>query len=439
MENDKQMTGMDLEQVKKVFLSEELLVKNVKPEIYSLADEFAQSKKNKNILVYALIILYVTTIGVGAFFLTTIEDNKNNRVDVNIPEFKQFNLMELLTEKKESEEKLTKLQQELEELRTNSLKEIQKLSPKNQQQAIAEMNEKMKKIEDSYKRQISSKEESLKMLQKSITGEQQQIAKSFRETQSQVKNYQNINQMQGAELVRVNVDYEAKLLKLKTTYEAEIDDLKKENQALINSLTLRYNPIYSDGEIATVISSKITDIPNATIHKFDKTLSNADIMNEQTFNQLRKKIQSQKLIIDNLQEIPYTNSVPLALNRLERLSQSIIGDYETLWSNLVEQVNAKNNYLGCYDYAMNYLSMTRRESGFVIDARNPNRMLIFIDQVYALKNGDTAYIFKNDDTPIAKIELNLEHGRIIAKVKEILKPMKIEPFDKILLKLEVTP
>jgi hypothetical protein len=153
---------------------------------------------------------------------------------------------------------------------------------------------------------------------------------------------------------------------------------------------------------------------------------------------LRKKIQNQKLIIDSLQRVPYTNSVPLALNRLEGLSQSIIGDYETLWGNLVEQLNARNSYLGNYEYAFNYLTIMRSESGFVIDARNPNRMEVFIDHVYSVKNGDIAYIFKNDDSPIAKIELNLEHGRITAKVKENLRPVKIEPFDKILLKLEVS-
>ncbi len=439
MENDKQISNMNIDQVKNVFLSEDLLVKNIKPEIYSLPEEFAKSKKNKNLFVYGFIFLYVATIGLGAYFLTSVENQKSRRVEVNIPEFRQFNFIELLAEKKANEEKLAELQKELTNLRTSSMKEIEKLSPQNQQRAIAEMNEKLKKLEDSYKQQMNLKEESLRALQKSVTGDQQRIAQNLRETQSQVKKYQDLNQMQGAEMVRINTEYEAKIAKVKTEHQAEIDSLKKENQALMDALTLRYNPIFSKGEIAAVINGKIANSSSPTLHKYDKTLNSTNIQSEQAFNQLRRKIQNQKTIIDNLQKIPFTNSVPLALSSLEQLSQSIISDYETLWSGLAEQVNARGNYLGSFDYAMNYLSMTRRESGFVIDSRNPSRMLIFIDQVYSLKKGNMAYVFKNGDDPVAKIELSPENGRVVAKVKEVLRPVKIEPFDKILLKLEVTP
>ena len=409
-----------------------------KPEVYSLADEFAKSKKNKNFLVYVLIIVYVATIGIGVFFITTIEDNKSKRVEVNIAEFKQFNLMELLAQKRKHEAKLTKLQQELEDLRASSMKEIQKLSPMNQQKAIAELNDKMKKLEESYNQQITTREDSLKKLEKSITAEQQQMAKTVQDTKSQVKNYQSLNQEQGAELVRQNAEYESKIAKLTADHHVEIESLKKDNQALIDALTLRYNPTYSQGEIAAIINSKLGNKASDNLNKFDKTLSSANILSEQDFNQLRKKIQNQKVIINSLQQVPYTNSVPLALNRLDRLSQSIIGDYETLWGNLAELVNEKNDYLSSYEYAVNYLSMTRHESGYIMDARNPNRIVIFIDHVYVVKNGDVAYIFKTDDTPIAKIELNQDHGQITAKVIQILKPVKIEPFDRILLKIGVT-
>ncbi len=439
MENDKQISNMNIDQVKNVFLSEDLLVKNIKPEIYSLPEEFAKSKKNKNLFVYGFIFLYIATIGFGAYFLTSVENQKSRRVEVNIPEFRQFNFIELLAEKKANEEKLVELQKELTNLRTSSMKEIEKLSPQNQQRAIAEMNEKLKKLEDSYKQQMNLKEESLRALQKSVSGDQQRIAQNLRETQSQVKKYQDLNQMQGAELVRINTEYEAKIAKVKIEHQAEIDSLKKENQALMDALTLRYNPNFSKGEIAAVINGKSANSTSPTLHKYDKTLNSTNIQSEQAFNQLRRKIQNQKTIIDNLQKIPYTNSIPLALSSLEQLSQSIISDYETLWSGLAEQVNARGNYLGSFDYAMNYLSMTRRESGFVIDSRNPSRMLIFIDQVYSLKKGDMAYVFKNEDVPVAKIELSPENGRVVAKVKEVLRPVKIEPFDKILLKLEVTP
>ncbi|MGE5580998.1 MAG: hypothetical protein ACM3X9_00505 [Bacillota bacterium] len=454
MENDKQINKTQIEQIKELFLSDDLLAKNVKPEIYSLPDEFARSRKNKSLLVYALLLLYTAAIGTGVYLLTTDEENKSKRVEVNIAEFRQFNLMELLAEKKENEEKLVKLQQELENLRAESMREIQKLSPKNQQKAIAELNEKMKKIEDTYKQQISSKEEALRELQKTISAEQQRINKSARETQQEIEKYRALNKMQGAELVRLNTDYETKIAKLAAAHQAEVDRLKaeivkltaahqseidrltKEYQDSLNALTLRYNPVYSHGEMAALLNSKPESTSGEAWNKFS-LLPQEATWSQQEFDQLRKKIQNQRIIIKNLQNIPYTNSVPLAINRLDKLSQSIVEDYEALWGDLAGRLNEKNKYLNSYEYALNYLSMTRSESGFVIDARNPNQMLVFIDRIYSVKKGDTAYVFKNDDLPIAKIELNPEHGRITAKVKELLKAVKIEPFDKILLKLEV--
>ncbi len=460
MENDKQIKLMPLDEVKKVFLSDELLVRNAKPEIYSLPEEFAKSKKNRNFFAYALILLYIAIIGAGVYLITAAEETKNKRVEVNIAEFRQFNLLELLAEKKENEEKLTQLQQELEKLREDSLKEIKKLSPKEQQKAMAALNEKMKQLEESYLQKMKSKEAAIKELEKSIAREKQQIINESKETESAIKNYQNLAQMKEVELERLTADYEGKtarfqaeyqteiarlrndyeqkMAKLNADHKTEIENLKKDNQELITALILKYNPVYSKGEIAAALNSKLGNSSNGSLNKFSNILNDENVYNEHEFSQLRNKIGAQRVIINSLQSVPYTNSVPQALNRLERLSQSIIGDYENIWGSLVNRIMNKNSYINSYDYAFNYLTATRRENGYIIDTRNPNRLIVFIDRIYTVKKGDIAYVFKNDEeTPSAKIELYPENDMITARAKVFLKPVKITPFDKILLKLEV--
>ncbi len=436
MENGKQMNDLYLEKVKNIFLSDDLLTKSVKQEVYSLPDEFGKSKNNKNILVHALIILYVAVIGFGAYFLTTIEENKIKQIDVNIAEFRQFNLFELLAEKKENEEKLAQLQQELEDYRIRSVEQIKKLSPREQEKAMANLNEKMKALEESYHKQIKDKENALATLERSIAAEKQKIASATRESETVIKNYQNLNQRQQVENERLKIEYEGKIAKLRAEHQAELDMVKKDNQKIIDELILRYNPKFNRGEIAAAIKSKLGNNQGGALNRYNQTLLEEGLLSEDEFNQLSKKVQNQRVIIKGLQDVGYSNSVPAALNKLDQLSQSVAVDYENLWGNLAERIKDKNEYIGSYEYALKYMAMTGRETGYVIDARNPNRLVIFIDHIYSVKKGDVAYIFKNDSTPIAKIELYPDNGRVLAKINEVLKPIKIEPFDNILLKVE---
>lgn len=451
MENDKQINqtnnnvSHNLEEIKKTFLTDDLLAQSQKSEVYSLADEYAKTKKNKNFLVWGLIFLYVTTIGGGVYMIATMEANKNKQIEVNIAEFRQFNLVELLTEQKANQEKLVKLQKELEDLRITSKQEINKLSSKSQQKMLAAAKERARQMEENYYQQIKEKEAAILAMQKSITGEKQRTKMKAMETEQTINNYKSTSQLQGVEFEQYKAEYEAKLGRLKTEYETkltklqtghteEIESLKKENQNLRDSLILRYNPIFNEGEIAALINSKLGNNPNPILNKYNQILADEDVWKESDLNQLRNKIHNQKIIIDNLLGVGYTNSVPSALNRLDRVSRSIIIDYENLWSSLIQRIKEKNDYLGSYDYAFNYLSTINRESGYIIDARDPNRMIICIDHLYSVKKGDTAYIVKNDDVAIAKIELRPEGGRIYAKVIATLKTAKIEPFDKILIK-----
>lgn len=439
MENDKQITENYVEKIKSIFLSDDLLVKNAKPEVYSLTDEFAKSKENKNRLTFVLILMYVVVIGCGAYFLTTIEEIKNKRIEVNIAEFRQFNLIELLTEKKDNEEKLAQLQQELEDYRVKAMKQIRNLSPQEQQKAIAVLNEKMKSLEESYSRQIKEKEKALATLEQSINAEKRKITASVRKSEAAIENYQNLAQTKQVENERLIIQYEGTIAKLKADHRAELELIEKEKQRLTEDLIARYNPKFARGEIASIINVKSRVKTAKADNKYDRILADEGILSEAEFHQIDKKVQSQKVLISGLQEVGYENSVPTVLDKLDQLLDSVISDYGNLWRSLAGQLGEKKERLNSYDYALKYLAMTGRETGYVIDPRDPKRMIVFIDQIYSVKKGDVAYVFKNDAIPIAKVVLYPEKGGVTAKVKEILKPIKIEPFDKILLKLEVAP
>ncbi len=428
---------LEIEKVKSIFLSDDLLAKAAKPEIYSLPEEFAKSKKNKNFLVKFLIILYIAVIGCGAYYLTIIEANKSKRIEVNIAEFRLFNLMELLAEKKENEAKLAQLQRELEDFRKKSLEQIGKLPPRERQKAIAALNEEMKALEESYLRQIREKEQALASLEKAIAAQQREIEAVAKESEAIIRNYQSINQSQQLENQRLIIEYEEKIAALKAGHQAELEQLKQDHKKMSDDLILRYNPRFNRGEIAAAINSRLGSSQRVNFNKYNRILADESGFNEDDFNQLRKEIYYQEVIIDGLRNVGYQNSVPAALRKLSELSRSIIQKYEKIWGDLSAGIKEKNDYIESYEYALKYLAMTGRETGYVIDPRNTKRMLVFIDQIYSVKKGDIAYIFKNDAVPVAKVRLDPAGGQTFAAVVETLKPVKIEPFDKILLKLEV--
>ncbi len=424
MGTDKQMNNYNLEKVKETFLNDALLTKKTKPEIYSLPDEFAKSKRNKSLLVYAMVLLYAFIIGAGVYLLTFMEEQKSKRVEVNIAEFKQFNLMELLEQKKENEQKLVQLQKELEKVKADSLAQIRKLTPEEQRKAMAELNEKLQKLEVEYKAEVKSNKKALKNLEKTVASEKKRNEKSTRETEKMVEDYQKLNQKKADDIQKITESYEAKITKLRTEFEKDLERLIE-----------RYNPTFSKGEIATVLDSNFDVTIRGSWNSYVKKLQSEGIVSNQEIDNLRQKIKNQTIIIENLQEIDFINSIPLALKRLEQLSSSIINDYEALCGRLVDLTIQKKSKADNFEYAMSYLTQSSNVAGFVLDARGSSQLIIYLNRDYSVTKGETAQIYKNgnDLSPIAEIELYPENDKVTAKVKKRFGSAKIEPFDKVIL------
>lgn len=424
MENDKQVNKYSLDKVKNTFLDDNLLTKKNKPEIYSLPEEFAKSKRNKNLLVYGMILLYAAIIGVGVYMLTSSEDRKSKRVEVNIAEFKQFNLMELLEQKKENEQKLAQLQKELAKVKADSLEQIRKLTPEEQRKAMAELNEKLQKLETEYTAEVKSNKKALKSLEKSISKEKKLNEKSARQAEKLVEDYQKLNQRKSRDIQDIIASYENKITKLKAEFDSDLE-----------RLVSRYNPTFSGGKISTILKSDPGVIGKSSWSKYAKTLQNEGILSKQESDNLNQKIENQAIIIGNLQEIGFTNSIPQALVRLEQISKSIINDYEIICGKLAEMVSQKKTEVNAFEYALNFMSQDDSIAGYVLDARS-SRLVIYLCNGYSATRGEIAQIFKKgkDFSPIAEIELIPEGKKVTAKIKKRFGSAKIEPFDRIILK-----
>ncbi|HEX3046545.1 MAG TPA: hypothetical protein VHY08_17440 [Bacillota bacterium] len=365
MVDDRQIRD-PLAQTKQFFLSDDLLAGEPKINQYSLAGEFSRTRRNRLALVYGLVLVYILTLGIGAFLLINNENIKNNKLNVNISDFKQSNLTELLDTKKQDDQKISDLQKELDNLKQELQKETAKinqnsltdsqilrlksLSAEEQKKAIAELTKtqaaKVAQLTDEYNSKIKLKEQELANYQKKADVENKKLNQTVKLNQEQLSQYQDAAALS---LQKQKQDYEIQLAKLRADHQAEIETLKSEN----------------DRNVETLMSQ---------------------------ISQLQKAGSDNAGIISNLRA-----------------------------------------YLSSYRYALTSLAAETHENGFVIDARDRNRIIVFIYNLYTVKKGDIAHIYRDEpNTPMAKIQLTPEGDMVTAKI--IDNPgVKIKPFDRILL------
>jgi hypothetical protein len=74
------------------------------------------------------------------------------------------------------------------------------------------------------------------------------------------------------------------------------------------------------------------------------------------------------------------------------------------------------------------------ENGFIVDARNKQRIAIFVNPSYTVANGDLGLVFRQDDEFIGTIRFAVVNGAVSAQQIEISANKAIQPFDKFLIK-----
>jgi hypothetical protein len=94
-------------EITSLFLSKGMDIKEEFSGVYNLQDEFAASKSNKSIPVYAAVIIFTVVLLAATIWLTWGIQRDIDRIKVGISEFKDLNLAELLAALKKAELELT--------------------------------------------------------------------------------------------------------------------------------------------------------------------------------------------------------------------------------------------------------------------------------------------------------------------------------------------
>jgi len=433
-----------------IFLPEEYKIEETKPELYNLEEEFVKTKKNKDILPFIFFIFFVIVLIFLSFLLIYYIQNKNKKMSIDIQDFQDLNLLDILNTVKGYEKDLLNLKDEvveLEKLRDMLIKDIKddltkkinalkhkKISQKDKNQKIEELRnqerERIKSVNEEYNTKIKEKKEKIDQISSKLKSFEASTLRNIKESALIEENLDPTD----IEIKKVAEKYEKKLRDETDFYKSKLDRTENYYKNLIDTLILKYNPVITDAKIKELIEG---DIDTNAIFNFK--------LNEQNFKsnsllELRKMQEEIGILQKELGDIPYENSVPFLIKKINELEKKIVNIYEDIVYNLlIEKSNLEKENASIikqsnsYYSAFLYLVGKDPDYGYIIDPSNINDIVFIKNENKTVNSGDKKYIIR-ENKQIGTIEFYSFNDNLKAKVISINEGEKILPFDKINLK-----
>ncbi len=434
MGNENKMKEVSISDIN--FLPEEIKDVDAIKEFYSLEEEFSKTKKNKNVGLYLLILSFFTIVIGSTYLFTQFIQNQNRNVEINITEFEDLRLKEVIDSARSHENNLDLLQIRLEILKVNHKKYLldikqkyykkkidvlsRDLSTKNTDRALARLKATEKKelaaLDVKYATKISEKEKEINEVKEEL-----EIKKEM--------------EQKGASTVISNIDRlnKLKMEKLKKSNDSGVIILREYYDKYVNYLVSLYNPKFKSKQITSIIKTKTNDRNLAKA--FHPIYNQENIINYKDYQTLRIKSQNNHRLMNRLLRIPYTNSVTPALKRINATTHAIESDYENLLRQFTRTTIWKNQLIHEYQQALDFLLEHKKENGYIVNADNPQSILIHLNRLYRLEKLTTAMIIGQNDEYIGRIEFIQSNKNLRAKMIDLAHNKTIQPFDKILLEI----
>ncbi len=462
-------------------------------EIYHLDQEFEKTKKNKNTSVKVITLAFIAFLSVGALAITSYIQYRNRHIEIDISDFEDINLKDLLNKAKKHENDLrlatralddlkSRLRAEVEEIRNRTAEAIDLIREKEPNQAV--QNQRIRQaqlaaereidaLNSQYQETIAAQETSIEEIRKQIDEYETRAVEQAKMQEEILNNQSKLHELEMGKTVSY---YEEKVAVLTEQYTREIDTLKthhanitatlkanhsnqvallrkshadevatleRNHEDEIAALYAKYNPFFTSQKIKGILVRARQEPPQGPLlYDYQAELAEENVLSRDALEQLRSKLYDSDALLARLQEVPYENSVPQALDRLGRLSRSIVSDYESLWYSLSETVRLKNEDITVRDklirqYKFSFETFTRqtREVGYIIDPREPGEIITIINPYYNLEGGDVGYVFRADNEYIGSISFYAAGDGLRAEAMEIQADKRMQPFDKILLEM----
>ena len=430
-----------LEKTKSVFLPGDFTDPDGKPELYSLEDEFKKTKRNRNLkfigLVFIFLVLIVSIALIITFFVQ--ERGKNQKVDIS--SFQDLKLKEMIdsSQKKEGEleiarkelanlemeysRELARLKRDFEELK-NIIKsrDISEEEKKAQiEQLNSEYNFKIRKTKTKYSPRMSAKSGEIYKLEKEIREKENELGKTSGDKITLLEGESKLTALERK--------------KLSGTYEIRIDQMSDEAKEEIEYLIKKYNPDFAESELKKILDKPVKGAAKVSpLNGIENDILKEKVSTEEKINRLQINVNDSYKLNDRMEIIPYINSPGKTVIHVSSKFKDIVNTYDGITVGLVDSLRKKNQQLRFYDYAFSFMIKDEKESGYVLDPRDSSLIGVYMNKVHIIRSGDLGYVFRQDDEFIATIRFKRSYGVTVAELVKSEKGIKMQPFDKIMLK-----
>ncbi len=461
----------DLIKIKNSFLKQGFKNHDSKSRHFDLEEEFAKTKKNRNIIYKLSFICFITLVITGTWFLTGWINERSRKINISIDDFKDISLKDLLTSTKRYENQLVLVKDELDD--ANFQKESELQAVQDQTKKLLELagkrrltDEKRNKLikdikSDEWKKMLEIRNKYAKIIkdkQNEIANLKEEISKFDSNKISQAMQHQDVLSSEDkiAELQtnRMIKFYEDKIKRTQGLYEQKIKDRDSYYKELLALTVLKYNPKFKDDEeITNFLGSEFDPKNDGSGYKIsDQTIYNEyidelklkGITNDEKFKSIIKENDERNRALEYLNSIPFENAVPELIQRLNIYDKSIMNEYRYMLYNLVtadktgdgtaaKQDEMLKNYILAVGSVLDKSAIPsdKKYAGYVLNPSNNNDIVISLGQDFVPKDGQAAYILSRSSGILSKVSFIVNENGV--KIKLLEMKDKINPLDLIVV------
>jgi DNA repair exonuclease SbcCD ATPase subunit len=489
MDNDREITKADqttdiVERSKMVFLREIINEFSRRQQQYDLESEFARTRKNRTIAIPLIIAGLILVFGVLVTLVTQYIQTSSLAIQVDIDDFADVNLRDILDEAQRLQNQLDSAERELQALRENTETQIrqverardrdigllaesdltanQRVTRERQLRAAAEQE--IERITAESREEIAAFEERIEGLRSDIAQYDSRRLEQAREQEEVLNNQQSLFELEMNEL---RGRYETQISRLTSEYEREIDELERfqeefartirarhaeelarlraRHEQEIVDLTLLYNPIVDEPRVRPLLGA--TAPPGASTFRgpvsFRAVLQEEGALRAAEYRALVRQYEDVMALVARLQEVPYENSVPAVLRQLELRVRDLTRQYDRAWRVLGDSVENRDaiiaghrETIAQFRYSLEERSRIEGDTGYIIDPRDSNAIVVFVNPILSVVPGSMGYVFRRDDVYIGTIRFLDSRGTLVARIEELVDDQEIRAFDKVLIEVQ---
>ena len=248
MDNDRKVKKDVVNQSRKIFLNWKNLEIGNK-NLYDLEKEFSATKKNKNYLVIITILIFLIVFVGTAYAVTRYIQESGRIVPIEIKDFEDVNLKDILDVAKNYEQKLVRARNELKTLEAehkNAVSEVRSQRERETQIVMESQNSEEEKrksvavlrrkesrtaaaLDSEYGKKIEEKEKEISEIEKAIASYDATVVEQARKQEEILNNQQKMAELEMENTVGM---YEERIGDIEKRRDNEISSLKKITEGL---------------------------------------------------------------------------------------------------------------------------------------------------------------------------------------------------------------